>query len=114
MAITRARDRARALATVALGAMIVAASGCSSGGAGAAAGPTGLPSIAPTVVSTPSTPAATGVIPLPTELPISIDYEDAMRLFDYDRARPFDIVEKSVRNQGPIWWCRRARGRSVA
>jgi dienelactone hydrolase len=98
MAFIRARVRSGALATLALGAIVVAASGCWRGGAGGAVTLTGSPSMAPTLVSTP-TPAATGVIPLPTELPISIDYEGAMRLFEYDRARPFDVVEGSVRNQ---------------
>jgi dienelactone hydrolase len=43
--------------------------------------------------------ADASVIPLPTDLPISLSYADAMRLFEYDRSRPFDIVETSVLRQ---------------
>jgi dienelactone hydrolase len=43
----------------------------------------------------PASPAAS-VMPLPIEAPSAIDYAEAMRLFEYDRARPFDIVEKTV------------------
>jgi dienelactone hydrolase len=36
------------------------------------------------------------VIPLPTNLPAAIPYEDAMRLFEYDRSVPFDVREEGV------------------
>jgi pimeloyl-ACP methyl ester carboxylesterase len=42
------------------------------------------------------------VIPLPTELPAALGHDDAMRLFEYDRSRPFDVVEKSVRSQADV------------
>src|ERR1035437_1025659 len=99
MAIIRARVRLGAIEILALGAMVVSASGCSNAGSGTAAN----------TVESPSTRSASGVesigsgvIPLPTDLPLSIDYDDAMRLFEYDRARPFDLVEKSVRDKDGV------------
>lgn len=45
---------------------------------------------APAASPTPATAA-----PLPTTLPADT-YEDAMRLFEYDRSRPFNVVEQGV------------------
>jgi dienelactone hydrolase len=87
---------------LALGAVLVSAWGCSSTGLGTAASPLVPGSASPTLTSRAATPAASvepTVIPLPTELPLSIGHDDAMRLFEYDRARPFDVVERSVRTQ---------------
>jgi dienelactone hydrolase len=100
MAIIRARVRSGAIEILALGAMVVSASGCSNAGSGTAANTVESPS-APSASGVPES-IRSGVIPLPTDLPLSIDYEDAMRLFEYDRARAFDLVEKSVRDKDGV------------
>ncbi len=81
MASTRGTGRTRPrVPAVVVGAAVVVATafgGCS--------GP----------MSSPQAPSPT-VIALPTQLPDRISYADAMALFAYDRARPFDVRELSV------------------
>jgi dienelactone hydrolase len=70
---------------VALAATAVLLAGCTGGGAsGQAASP----------------PARATAIPLMTQLPADITHDDAMRLFDYDRSLPLDVVEDPVTTDG--------------
>jgi dienelactone hydrolase len=48
--------------------------------------------------SGPAEPAAT-VVPLPTALPAAIPYDDAMRLFEYDRSLPYAVKELRVTDE---------------
>ncbi len=74
----------------------VAAAGCSSVGISAAS-TTGTTT--PTTRSPAASPTPPAVIPLPTTLPAQISYDQAMRLFEYDRSRPFGVVERSSDEQ---------------
>ena len=74
-------------AVAALVVVVGAVAGCSSSAA------------SPSTVAG-SAPLAPSVIALPTELPGAISYDDAMRLFQYDRSLPFDVREAGVDEEG--------------
>lgn len=83
------RDKA-AFRAVSFAVAALIAAGCSAGSTSASRA--GSPA-APT--ATPQT-----VITLPTQLPATLTHEQAMRLFEYDRSRPFDVQERSTEERG--------------
>ncbi len=104
------RNRAL-MAFAAASAVVALLNGCSAPGSSFSASGSSTASGSPAATgagsaasgsSTVASSAGPSVIPLPTELPESISYDQAMRLFEYDGSRPFDLVETSVSEQSGV------------
>jgi dienelactone hydrolase len=88
---------------IGLGLGLVVLAGCAAGSAtvarSSASAPSGSTASAGSTAQASWTPWPAGsvaVIPIPTALPSEITYDQAIRLFQYDRSRPFDIRETAA------------------